>query len=258
MITPTRLCRVLEGSGRNMIMIALACAGAGMVVSIVTHTGLALGLASVITGWSGGMLLPALVLCMVTSLVLGMGLPCTPAYIIAVTIGGPVMLSMGVDLLPAHLFIFYFAILAGITPPVCVPAFCGAAIAGAPPLQTGFEAFKLSIAGFLIPFVFVFNPALLMDGSFVEILQVMILLLAAVVLLAGGLTGYFMKSLGLLGRLALLAGAAGVTVLCARPDLLATGYIRTVSFGLGLAGIGWLFLPRFLNKGGASVCGEAE
>ena len=261
MITPTRLCRVLEGSGKNMIMIALACAGAGMVVSIVTHTGLALGLASVITGWSGGMLLPALFLCMVTSLVLGMGLPCTPAYIIAVTIGGPVMLSMGVELLSAHLFIFYFAILAGITPPVCVPAFCGAAIAGAPPLQTGFEAFKLSIAGFLIPFVFVFNPALLMDGSLIEILQVVLLLLAAVVLLAGGLTGYFRKPLGLIGRLVLLGGAAGVTVLCARPDLLAMPWIRTITLGVGLAGIGWFFLTRYGNREGASVgttCGEAE
>lgn len=149
-----------------MIMIALACAGAGMVVSIVTHTGLALGIATVITNWSGGHLLPALFIIMITSLVLGMGLPCTPAYIIAITIGGPALLAMGIDMLSAHLFVFYFAILAGITPPVCVPAFCVASIAHSRPLQTGFEAFKLALIGFLIPYVFVYNQTLLMWGAF--------------------------------------------------------------------------------------------
>ncbi len=114
-----------------MIMIAMACAGAGMVVSIVTHTGLALGIATVITNWSGGHLVPALALIMVTSLVLGMGLPCTPAYIIAITIGGPALLAMDCELLASHMFVYYFAILAGVTPPVCIAAYCGAAIAGA-------------------------------------------------------------------------------------------------------------------------------
>ena len=168
-MTPKRVFRTLESSGQNMIMIALACAGAGMVVAIVTHTGLALGIAAVITGWSGGYLLPALVLIMVTSLMLGMGLPCTPAYIIAITIGGPALLKMGCDLLAAHLFVFYFAILAGVTPPVCVPAYCGAAIAGSKPLQTGIEAFKLSTIGFVIPFIFIYNNAMLMRGGFFDI-----------------------------------------------------------------------------------------
>ena len=125
-MTPARIWETLRLSGYNMIMIALACAGAGMVVSIVTHTGLALGIATVITNWSGGQMLPAMLLIMVTSLIMGMGLPCTPAYIIAITIGGPALLAMGADMLSTHLFVYYFAVLAGVTPPVCVPAFlCG-------------------------------------------------------------------------------------------------------------------------------------
>ncbi|MCG8567878.1 MAG: TRAP transporter fused permease subunit, partial [Desulfobacterales bacterium] len=234
-MTPTRIWATLKLSGYNMVMIALACAGAGMVVAIVTHTGLALGIATVITNWSGGQMLPALLLIMVTSLVLGMGLPCTPAYIIAITIGGPALLSMGCDMLAAHLFVFYFAILAGITPPVCVPAYCAAAIAKSKPLQTGFEAFKLALVGFLIPYVFVSNKALLMQGSVLEIATVTLGLLTAVVLFAGALSGYFFKSVGQAVRVGLFGLALGVTFVCTQPDLVNSLPVRGLIFAfLGL------------------------
>ncbi|MBP8717656.1 MAG: TRAP transporter permease [Candidatus Atribacteria bacterium] len=193
MMTPRRLWDTLRLGGSNMIMIALACAGAGMVVSIVTHTGLGLGIAAVITNWSRGYLFLALLLIMITSLVLGMGLPCTPAYIIAITIGGPALAAMGCDLLASHLFVFYFAILAEITPPVCIAAYCGAAIAGSDPLKTGYEAFKLALVGFIIPYIFIYNDALLMRGTFIEISTVFILLLFATYFLAAGLTNYFLN-----------------------------------------------------------------
>jgi TRAP transporter 4TM/12TM fusion protein len=219
-MTPARLWETLRLSGQNMVMIALACAGAGMVVSIVTNTGLALGVATVITNWSGGQMLPAMLLIMVTSLVLGMGLPCTPAYIIAITIGGPALLAMGADMLPTHLFVFYFAILAGITPPVCVPAFCAASIAKSKPLQTGFEALKLALVGFLIPYVFVFNKALLMEGSPLEIITVTVVLVVAVLFFAAALSGYFFKPLNIGWRILLFVLAALTTVLCALPEVL--------------------------------------
>ena len=226
-MTPARIWETLRLSGRNMVMIALACAGAGMVVSIVTHTGLALGIATVITNWSGGQMLPALLLIMVTSLVMGMGLPCTPAYIIAITIGGPALLAMGTDMLAAHLFVYYFAVLAGVTPPVCVPAFCAAAIAESRPLQTGFEAFKLALAGFLIPYVFVFNPALLMKGTVMEILTVVLVLIVAIFLFAGALSGYLFRPLNnLLFRLLVLVSAGLVTLVCATPDLVNSYLVR--------------------------------
>jgi len=218
-MTPRRLWSTLRLSGTNMIMIALACAGAGMVVSIVTNTGLGLGLAAVITNWSGGIALPALMLVMVTSLVLGMGLPCTPAYVIAITVGGPIMLALGYQLLSAHLFVFYFAILAGVTPPVCIPAYCASAIAGSKALQTGFEAFKLSIVGFLIPFVFVNNPTLLMKGTLTEIVVLTIVLIVAVTLFAGVLSGYLHKKLNLLERLTVLSFALGLTFVSASQSM---------------------------------------
>jgi len=211
MMTPKKLLSALELGGRNMAMIAIACAGAGMVVSIVTHTGLGLGIASVITSWSGGMLFPALLLIMATSIILGMGLPCTPAYIIAITIGGPALLAMGVDVLSAHLFVFYFAILAEVTPPVCIVAYCGAAIAGSDPMKTGFEAAKLAIVGFIVPYIFMYNKALLLRGSVWEILTLIILLGAACVLLASGIAGYFFKKLDLLWR-ALVFAISGILI----------------------------------------------
>jgi TRAP transporter 4TM/12TM fusion protein len=195
MMTPRRLWSTFILAGRNMIMIALACAGAGMVVSIVTNTGLGLGIAAVITNWSGGILFPALLLIMVTSIILGMGLPATPAYIIAITIGGPALQTMGCDLLASHLFVFYFAILASVTPPVCIAAYCGAAIAGSEPLRTGWEALKLALVGFIIPYIFIYNPAILMQGTVIEIITVFLLLLISTYFLASGLSNYFLQKL---------------------------------------------------------------
>jgi TRAP transporter 4TM/12TM fusion protein len=219
-MTPARVWATLRLAGYNMIMIALACAGAGMVVAIVTHTGLALGIATVITNWSGGQMFPALLLIMVTSLVMGMGLPCTPAYIIAITIGGPALLAMGADMLPTHLFVYYFAVLAGVTPPVCVPAYCAASIAKSKPLQTGFEAFKLALAGFLIPYIFVYNQALLMRGTVLEILTVTLVILVAIMLFAGALSRYFFYHLNPVWQVILFLLAGGVTFLCSQPELL--------------------------------------
>lgn len=238
-MTPARIWETLRLAGHNMVMIALACAGAGMVVAVVTHTGLALGIATVITNWSGGQMLPALLLIMITSLVMGMGLPCTPAYIIAITIGGPALLAMGADMLPAHLFVYYFAVLAGVTPPVCVPAYCAASIAKSKPLQTGFEAFKLALAGFLIPYIFIYNQALLMRGTALEIITVTLMLLVAITLFAGALSRYFFKPLNRALQFILFALAGAAAFLCAQADLINSTLVRTACL---------LFLAAFLSR----------
>ncbi|MDV6250533.1 TRAP transporter fused permease subunit [Vibrio sp. EA2] len=246
-MTPKRLFYTLESSGTNMVMIALACAGAGMVVAVVTHTGLALGIASVITGWSGGFLLPALFLIMVTSLILGMGLPCTPAYIIAITIGGPALLNMGVDLLAAHLFVFYFAILAGVTPPVCVPAYCGAAIAGSKPLQTGIEAFKLSSIGFVIPYLFIYNKAMLLQADTFDILLLVGLLVIAISLFAMGFTGFWKRKFSLLERVLTIGLAVGVMLLCAHPEFVSHPVVIAIESAIYLF-LFYKVVGRFLGK----------
>lgn len=200
MMNPKKLWDTFELSGKNLIMLGVSCAGAGMVISIVTNTGLALGIASVIQSWSGGVLLPALMLIMITSILMGMGMPCTPAYIVAVTIGGPALQALGIDVLTAHLFVFYFAILAEITPPVSIASYCGAAIAGSDPLKTGFEAMRMAIVGFIIPYIFVFNPALLLRGSVLEVLTLMVVVIYAVITLASAFRAYFHRKLNTIER----------------------------------------------------------
>lgn len=220
MMTPAKLWDTFELSGKNLIMLAVSCAGAGMVISIVTNTGLALGIASVIQSWSGGVLLPALILIMVTSILMGMGMPCTPAYIVAVTIGGPALQAMGINVLTAHLFVFYFAILAEITPPVSIASYCGAAIAGSDPLKTGFEAMRMAIVGFIIPYIFVFNPALMLNGSALEVITLIIVVAYAVVAMGAAFRSYFHRRLNTVERLLfgllsalLVVGSCNLTIM---------------------------------------------
>lgn len=200
MMTPKRILSALETSGKNMIIVALACAGAGIVISVLTYTGLGLGLASVITSLAGGKLLLALILVMVTCLILGMGLPTTPAYIIAVTIAAPALLKMGVDVLKAHLFALYFAKLSEVTPPVCVASYCGASIAKADPMKVGYESWKLGLTGYLVGYIFIYNDALLMRGSIWQILTIVVLMSLISYLLAVGVSGYFKRKLNIYER----------------------------------------------------------
>lgn len=215
-----------------MIMLAVSCAGADMIVSIVTYTGLALGISAVISTWSGGVLLPALLLVMFTSLLLGMGLPCTPAYIIAVTIGGPALQAMGVGLLQAHLFVFYFAILAGVTPPVCISSYCAASIAESQPLQTGFEALRLASVGFIIPYIFVFNPALLMRAPFLDVVAIIIVVFTAVFFTASGMRGYLGRTLKRYEQGLVLVVAFTLIVLSTQAALLSNAMIQITIYTL--------------------------
>jgi TRAP-type uncharacterized transport system fused permease subunit len=212
-LTPKKLFQIFENSGYNCIMLGVTCAGAGIVVSVVTYTGLALGIATAIQSLSGGFLLPALILVMLTCLLLGMGLPCTPAYIIAVTIGGPAMMALGIDVLPAHLFVFYFAIMAEVTPPVCIASYCGAAIAGTKPLATGVEASILAIMGYLIPFIFVYNNALILKGTPLDILATFLLGLIISMLWSATFTGYLFKNMGRVLQIILGIFTASLVVL---------------------------------------------
>ena len=180
----------LEGGARSIISVALACGVAGIIVGMITKTGIGLKLGAGLTTLSGGNLLLMLVLTMLASILLGMGVPTTPNYLITSTIMAPIIyrtllsalpevygglqaLGEGYALLPAHLFAFYFGIIADITPPVALAAMAGAAIAKSDPLRTGVNASKLAIAAFLIPYVFVLNPRLLMlNAAWYEVLQI--------------------------------------------------------------------------------------
>ena len=247
MMTPKKLWETFVLSGQNLIMLGVTCAGAGMIISIVTFTGLALGVATVITSWSGGFLLPALLLVTFTSILMGMGMPCTPAYIIAVTIGGPAMLAMGVDVLPAHLFVFYYAILAEITPPVCIASYCGANIAQSKPMETGFESLKLALVGFIIPYIFIYNPALLLQGTFMEILSLCILMVYIIIFIAAGLQGFYIKNLNIYLRAAAVI-IAGSLILFACSKTLNTTAIQIAITVIGLLHIIFNFIQKSRKK----------
>lgn len=248
LMTPKRLLFSLEHGAKNMIIVALACAGAGMVVSILTHTGLGLGLASIIATLSKGRLLLALVLVMVVCLILGMGLPTTPAYVIAVTIAGPALLKMGVDPLKSHLFALYFAKLSEVTPPVCVASYCAASIAGTDPMKVGFNSWRLALTGYLVGYILIYNDALLMRGTWTEIASIIVFMTVISLALSIGVAGYFRRPLNLLER-GFFFGIVALFVLFSTVP----GFPReSVALFVTLFGLGYLLFSRFLLKKGVS------
>lgn len=169
-LTGKQIVLAFEGAARNMVGIAAACACAGIIIGMTTLTGLGLRLSEVIVALAGGSLFMTLVLAMVASIVLGMGIPTTPTYIMMAALTAPAILAvsqqqgLAISILAAHLFVFYYGIVADDTPPVGVAAYAGAGLAGADPWKTGLNAFKLELRTFLLPFMFIYNPILLGQG----------------------------------------------------------------------------------------------
>jgi TRAP transporter 4TM/12TM fusion protein len=235
-LTPKKMLDTLFSAMVNCAMIAAVLAGSGMVVGILTRTGVALAFGSILVSVSLNSLLLMLILVFLVISVLGTGIPTTPAYIIAVTVGSYALSKFGVSPLAAHLFVFYYAVLADLTPPDAVTSFAAANIAGAEPMATGIEGFKVGLAGFLVPFAFVFQPALLLQGSFAEIIVSLALTTIGVVSLAAGVIGYLLAPLNALQR-ALLLCAAGLLVFSAQT-------IEVVGLAIVVGVCAWSFIDR--------------
>jgi TRAP-type uncharacterized transport system fused permease subunit len=169
-MTPRKCWDALVEAAFSAGTIAVALAGSGMIVGVLTRTGAALAFGGVVVQAAQGILLVAMILIFLVVSVLGTGIPTTAAYVIAVTVGAAALGNLGVSLLAAHLFVFYYAVLSDLTPPDAVTAFAAANIAGSDMFGTGIEAFRLGIAGFLVPFAFVFHPELLLKGDWGQIL----------------------------------------------------------------------------------------
>lgn len=197
----------LVDGARTALAVAAATACAGIIVGVVLKTGLGLGLANGLISAAGGNVLLTLIFTMLASLVLGMGSPTTANYVITSTIAAPAIITlltldldpnMAVPLtvaLSAHLFVFFFGIVADITPPVALAAFAASGISGGDPIKTGVTSAKLAIAAFIIPYMFVFNPALLMiDSSFMEIIWVTVTALIGMIAIGAGLIGYWYRA----------------------------------------------------------------
>ncbi len=188
----------LEEGARSALPVAAACATAGILVGVVTLTGLGLKVANGIVDMSGGNIYLTLLFTMVASLVLGMGMPTTANYIIQATIAAPALVSIGVPIIAAHLFVFYFGIVADITPPVALAAFAASGISKSEPIRTGFEAFKLAFAAYLVPFIFALSPVLVLVNIGgvdpltyrLEILGAVVTAVIGMVGVGGAITGY--------------------------------------------------------------------
>ncbi len=155
---------LISGS-KGVLGVLIACATAGIIIGVVTKTGVGLKMATALLDLAGGVLLPAMFFTMLTSIVLGMGVPTTANYVITSTIAAPALVQMGVPVLAAHMFAFYFGIVADVTPPVALAAYAGSGIAGSNPMKTGVIAAKLAIAAFIVPYIFVLAPELLMINA---------------------------------------------------------------------------------------------
>jgi TRAP transporter 4TM/12TM fusion protein len=192
----SKVINALKDSAVRMIMITVPCAAAGIILGILTLTGVGMKLSDIIGFLAGGSLLFTLFWIMIISILLGMGLPPVVSYIVLAALEVPILVEMGVNPVAAHLFIFYFCTLSLITPPVCTTAFTAAAIAGSPPMKTGLEAVRFGIVLYTLPYLFVYNPALIMKGSLVEILYVFVIAGIGVFSLAIGAQGYLLESIG--------------------------------------------------------------
>jgi len=188
-MTPWRCWEALTDASFSAATIAVALAGSGMIVGVLTRTGAALAFSGVVVQMAGGILLVAMLLIFVVVSVLGTGIPTTAAYVISVTVGAAAMGNLGVSLLAAHLFVFYYAVLSDLTPPDAVTAFAAANIAGADMFATGIEAFRLGVAGFFVPFAFVYHQELLLKGTWPEILLMSALAAVSAIALASCVVG---------------------------------------------------------------------
>jgi len=197
----------LVDGARTALGVAAATAAAGIIVGVVTKTGLGLKLANGILDLAGGLLIPTLIFTMIASLILGMGSPTTANYVITSTIAAPAIILLGVPDLSAHLFVFYFGIIADITPPVALAAFAAAGVSGGEPLKTGVISSKLAIAAFIIPYIFVLSPEMLMiDTTWYYLIWVVFTALAGMMLIGAGVIGYWIRSLFWYERVIALIG----------------------------------------------------
>ncbi|MBU1274563.1 MAG: TRAP transporter permease [Proteobacteria bacterium] len=215
-MTPVQIFSALEEGARQAVSVSVACATAGIIIGCVFVSGLGLKFTTVIVSLAGGELWIALILTMFASLILGMGLTTTAVYITLAALVIPALTQMGVAPIAAHLFAFYFGLVSAITPPVALASFAAAGIAGSNPMQTGFHSFRLGIAKYILPFVFVFNPAIVFVGDWYHIVSAVAGGFAGVYALTVTTEGWMLKRVGWVMRIAMGA----VALMMFHPDLL--------------------------------------
>ncbi|SMF75570.1 TRAP transporter, 4TM/12TM fusion protein [Tistlia consotensis] len=220
-LNPRKIYEILAETSLRMVAVAGACAAAGLVIGGITMTGLASKFSNLVFLISGANQFVSLVLAGLLTLLLGLGMPTPSAYILAAVLVAPVMKNLGIEVMAGHLFLLYFAVMSAITPPVAVAAYAASAIADENPLKIAVQAVRIALAAFFVPFAFVYSPALLLQGSWIETAVATVTVAAALCLLVVAAEGYWKVAIGALSRLALLA--AGLLLLSVQPVAVAVG-----------------------------------
>ena len=227
----------LAAGGQGMITVAAACGVAGIIAGVIGITGLAYTLFNGIVTLAGNQVIIALFLTMLCCIVLGMGVPTTANYCIMAATCAPILVQMGVPMIAAHFFVFYFGIVADLTPPVALAAYAGAAIAQANPMKTAFTSTKLAIGAFIVPYVFALNPAMLfIDTTWWEVVLICITSLVGIMAVSAALEGYFLGRMRWYERILSVVGG----LLLIYPGLLTDG--------IGLALCAVVLLIQTVNK----------
>lgn len=234
----------LEIAAKMSLQLVAVCAAAGIIVGVIALTGVGTRFSSLLLGLAGQNQMIALFFAMVVSIILGMGMPTTAAYAVAASVVAPGLIQMGIAPLTAHFFIFYFAVMSAITPPVALAAYAGAAIAQSDPMRTSVESFKMGLAAFVVPFMFFTSPALLMQGTWLEIAHVVATAGLGIYLLSSTVQGWFFGQLSVVLRILLMLAALG---------MIEGGWI-TDGIGLGTAVLVWalqkkLVTPKTMARG---------
>ena len=237
-LTLKKIFEALEAGAKGAITVGVACAIAGMIAGCITVTGLASILINAIVQLAGSATFIGLILTMVCCIVLGMGVPTTANYCIMASTCAPILIKMGFPLVAAHFFVFYFGIVADITPPVALAAYAGSAIAKGNPMKTGINATKLAIAAFIVPYIFAYSPAMLFVNvtSVWAVIQIVLSALLGIFGVAAGLEGFMLRKMNWLFRLICIGGGLGLMIPGALSDL------------VGLVLIGGVFAIQYIQN----------
>lgn len=245
---PRDIYRAFNLAGTMSIQIIAVCACAGIIVGVISLTGVGARFSALLLGLADTSQLLALFFAMCISILLGMGMPTTAAYAVAASVVAPGLIQLGINPLTAHFFVFYYAVVSAITPPVALASYAAAGISGANPMGTSVTSFKIGLAAFIVPFMFFYNPALLGDGSWVDITRALVTASVGVILLSGAVQGYFFT-----GRLTQIARV----LLLIAAIFLIEGSLLSDVIGAGLTAAG-LLITRFMGGKAAASDGDAQ
>ena len=228
-VTPKKIVDALESGAKSTITVAVACGIAGMVAGCITVTGLASKIITAIVTVSGGHMMIALFLTMLCCIVLGMGVPTTANYCIMAATCAPILITLDVNPIAAHFFVFYFGIVADITPPVALAAYAGSAIAKAPPMKTALNATKLAIAAFIVPYIFAMNPKMLfIDTTAFDVVQIAVTAIFGLFGVASALNGFLYRPINPLFRVLLVAGGLGMMIPGTASDVIGVAVVVAI------------------------------